>query len=255
MSGRVRLLRADILDVDGDGPDNSDWWYRLTISGPRRTRTVTAPAAAVVHVRYASEHHSPARGVAPLTYASLTGTLARNLEQALGYETGGAVARIIAVPEGAPNVTTLQTGITAAKGRTLLPETTRGGYGDRAGAPARDWEINRLGADPPMGLVTLRREVENSVLSCFGVPAPLGPAGISDGTAAREGLRRFWSTTIQPLAMMVSAELERVLERPVSITHGHSSSLADVAARARAVHILTQSGLQLKDAMRRVGWE
>lgn len=254
-TGGLRLLRADVSDVDGDGPDPADWWYRLTIIGPRRTRTVTAPAASVVHVRYAAERHSPSRGIPPLQYASLTGTLVAALEQSIGYEAGGAVARIIALPEGAPNPTDLAETIRTAKGRTLLPETTRGGYGDAAGAPRRDWLPERIGPDPPMGLVTLRREVESSVLACFGIPAPLGAAGLNDGTAAREGLRRFWSTTIQPLAMLIADELERVLERPVSITHGHASSLADVAARARAVHILTQSGLSLDDAMARVGWE
>ena len=70
--GRLRLLRCTITDVDGDGPDPAEWWYGLTLTGPRGTRTVTAPAASVVHVRYATEPHSPARGLSPLEYASLT---------------------------------------------------------------------------------------------------------------------------------------------------------------------------------------
>ena len=70
--GRLRLLRATSRDVWGDGPDPSGWWYRLTLTGPRTTHTVTAPAASVVHVRYATEPHSPARGLSPLEYASLT---------------------------------------------------------------------------------------------------------------------------------------------------------------------------------------
>ena len=74
-AGRVRLLRATITDVWGDGPDPESWWYRLTLTGPRTTNTVTAPAASVVHVRYATESHSPARGVSPLQYAALTGHL------------------------------------------------------------------------------------------------------------------------------------------------------------------------------------
>ena len=73
--GRVRLLRATTCDVWGDGPDSADWWYRLTVTGPRSTNTVTAPAASVVHIRYATEAHSPARGVSPLQYAALTGKL------------------------------------------------------------------------------------------------------------------------------------------------------------------------------------
>ena len=91
------------------------------------TRTVTAPAASVVHLRYATEAHRPARGMSPLQYASYTGTLAGHLEQKPGYEAGGAVARLIALPEGHNNPAGLTDAIKGAKGRTLLPETTAGG--------------------------------------------------------------------------------------------------------------------------------
>lgn len=263
---RLRLLRASQTDVWGDSPDPADWWYRLTVTGPRTTRTVTAPAAAVVHVRYATEAHSPARGLSPLRYASLTGTLTANLEQSLGYEAGGAVARIIALPEGlqgeadddddtAPSAgAQLSEEIRTAKGRTLLPETTSGGAGDRDGAPRRDWESHRLGADPPVGLVQLRREVESSVLACFGVPAPLGPSGLNDGTAQREAARRLWATTIGPLGAIVGEELSRVLERPVTLDYSQPSGASDVAGRARAVGVLAAAGVPLADALERAGW-
>ena len=266
--GRLRLLRADSRDVWGDSPDPADWWYRLTVTGPRSSRTVTAPAAAVVHVRYATEAHSPARGLSPLKYASLTGTLTANLEQSLGYEAGGAVARIIALPEGLQGAETddddddtaptagaqLSEQIRTAKGRTLLPETTWGGSGDREGRPRRDWESHRLGADPPVGLVQLRREVESSVLACFGVPAPLGPSGLNDGTAQREAARRLWATTIGPLGAIVGEELSRVLERPVRLDYSQPSGAADVAGRARAVGVLVGAGVPLADALERAGW-
>ena len=261
-AGRLRLLRATSTDVWGDGPDPADWWYRLTLTGPRTTRTVTASAASVFHARYATEAHSPARGVSPLQYASLTGTLAANLETALGYEAGGAVAQLIALPSGfagsdpdADAAHSLTTAIRGAKGRTLLPETTADGYGDGAAKPPRrDWDPARLGAAPPMGLVTLRQHVENSVLGCFGVGSPLGPGGITDGTAAREAARRLWTLTIQPLAARIAEELTRVLERPVSLDFGRPSGMADLAARARAVGGLTKAGLSTADALFLAGW-
>ena len=174
----MRLLRANTADVWGASGDPGDWWYRLTLTGPRTTRTVTAPAAQVVHLRYATERHAPQRGIAPLQYASLTGSLTASLEQALGYEAGGAVANLIALPEGFGGSKSgdgdddddgnggggLTEAIRTAKGRTLLPETTSGGYGDRQGAPGRDWKPERLGADPPDSLVRLRTAVENTVL-------------------------------------------------------------------------------------------
>lgn len=271
LAGRLRLLRATVTDVWGDSPDPADWWYSLTITGPRSVRTTTAPAASVVHVRYATQSYSPARGLSPLEYANLSGALAANLEQALGHEAGGAVARLITLPHGFnaqelpadgsdPNTPlpadTLAESIRTAKGRTLFPETTRDSYGDKGAAPPkRDFEPARLGADPPMAMVQLRRDVECSVLGIFGVPAPLGPAGLNDGTAHREALRRLWSTTIQPLANRIAEELSRVLERPVTLSLGPAGGATDAATRARAVKALTEAGESLEDAKRRVGWD
>ena len=270
LDGRLRLLRATITDVWGDDPDPADWWYRLTLTGPHTTRTVTAPAAAVFHVRYATEPGRPARGVSPLEYASLTGSLTASLEQSLGYEAGGAVANLIALPSGfnaqPPTedgidqetplpADTLAESIRTAKGRTLLPETTQDNYGDAtARPPRRDFEPQRLGANPPMALITLRQQVECSVLACFGVPAPMGPMGVTDGTAQREAARRLWALTIQPLAKLIEEELSRVLERPIVLDYSGPSGQSDVAARARAVGVLVGAGATLPDALARAGW-
>ncbi len=253
--GRLRLLRCDTRDTWGEGPDPSDWWYRLTVTGPRSHRTVTAPAASVVHLRYATEAHSPARGVSPLQYASLTGQLGANLEQSLGHEAGGAVANLIALPEGHNSPAGLTEAIRNARGRTLLPETVAGGYGDSAGAPKKDFQPSRLGANPPAGLVHLRQHVESSVLACFGVGSPLGPAGLNDGTAAREAARRLWGLTIQPLAAVIGEELTRVLEQPVTLDYGRPSGMADLAARARAVGALVKAGVEQSDALALTGWD
>ena len=270
--GRMRLLRATVTDVHGDSPDPAEWFYRLTLQSPRTTRTVTAPAASVVHVRYATEAHSPARALAPLEYASYTGKLTASLEQSLGYEAGGAVANLIALPEGfnaqppagddedetgrpVLPADTLAESIRTARGRTLMPETTASSYGDTgARPPRRDFEPVRLGANPPQAMVQLRQQVECSVLGCFGVPAPLGPMGVNDGTAQRESLRRFWTLTVQPPAALIAGELTRVLERPVRLSYARPSGAADVAARARAVAALAKSGVSTEDAMVLTGW-
>ena len=253
--GRLRLLRCHSRDTWGDGPDPADWWYRLTVAGPRSTRTVTAPAASVVHVRYATEAHSPARGVSPLAYASLTGALGANLEQSLGYEAGGAVARLIAMPEGHQSPEGLADAIKTARGRTLLPETVAGGWGDKETAPRKDFVPARLGADPPSALVNLRQHVESSVLACFGVGAPLGPSGLNDGTAAREAARRLWTLTIQPLAAVIAEELipstraARCARVWAPVRHGRSSGAgAGSSAPWRKLALTTE------DAMVLTGW-
>ena len=50
----------------------------------------------------------------------------------------------------------LKADMAAAKGRTLLTETTSAGWGEgRQAAPAEDWRARRFGANPPDALPTL----------------------------------------------------------------------------------------------------
>ena len=164
------------------------------------------------------------------------------------------MANLIAMPEGHQAPDGLTEAIRTAKGRTLLPETVMGGWGDKEGAPRKDFVPSRLGANPPAGLVHLRQHVESSVLACFGVGPPLGPSGLNDGTAAREAARRLWTLTIQPLAAVIGEELTRVLERPVTLDYGRPSGMADLAARARAVGALVKAGVEQSDALLLTGW-
>ena len=254
--GTERLLRASLSDVWGDSPDPADWWYRLYLEGPRSTTdTVVARADRVCHFRYDSEPNAPARGLSPLVLASMSGELLRNLERSLGYESNAPVGLLVPIPDGNEPDDDLLTDIRNAKGRVLMPETMKSGHGDSDNRPARDWEPIRLGSNPPQSLIQLRRSVEDSILGAFGIPAPLGPGGLSDGTAMREAIRRLWSTTIGPVAAMVAEELERVLERPVSLNHAQPAGAADIAARARSVHVLVQAGVDKDRAMALVGWE
>ena len=92
------------------------------------------------------------------------------------------------------------------------------------------------------------------MLACFGIGAPLGPAGVTDGTAAREAARRLWTLTIQPLAAVIAEELQRVLERPVTPDYGRPSGAADLAARARAFGALRKAGVEEPEALTLTGW-
>ena len=92
------------------------------------------------------------------------------------------------------------------------------------------------------------------MLGCFGIGAPLSPAGLNDGTAAREANRRLWNLTIQPIAAVIAEELTRVFERPVTLDYGRPSGMADLAARARAVGALVKAGVEQSDALLLTGW-
>ena len=96
--------------------------------------------------------------------------------------------------------------------------------------------------------------VLQTVLACCGVPPALAPGAAAAGPAMREAQRAFLTATVQPLGALLEAEVSRVLERPVRIRF-HKLAAADVAARARGVHVLTQAGVDRDRALALVGWE
>ena len=65
------------------------------------------------------------------------------------------------------------------------------GFGEgRAAAPSDDWRPRRVGPDPPDSLGELRAQVEETVLSCCGVPPGLARA---EGGESRESYRRWYA--------------------------------------------------------------
>ena len=98
----------------------------------------------------------------------------------------------------------------------MMLETTSAGLGEgRAASPASDWTPKRLGAAPPDVIAKLRAEGSAGVIAACGIPPSLATAN-SDGTAQREGYRRFVATSVRPKALEIAAELSEKLERPIS---------------------------------------
>ena len=253
VGGQVRLTPVGSWDIAGP-PDPSAWWYRVDLFGPSGNTSIRVPAAAVVHCRYAHDPANPWLGVGPLQFATATGTLAANLELRLGQETGGTVAHVLPVPQDGGDGTEddpladLKTDIRAAKGGTVLTETTAAGWGEgRAVAPIQDWQPKRIGANPPAVLPTLRGQVFAAVLNACGVPDALAMPG-ADGTAQREAFRRFLTVGLEPVGQIVAAELAEKLAGPVRFdftgTYAH-----DLAGRAAAFSKLVQGGMALPDAV------
>ena len=123
-----------------------------------------------------------------------------------------------------------------------------------AGGAQADSIVRRLGPDIPEASVNLETLVLQTVLACCGVPPALAPGAAAAGPAMREAQRAFLTATVQPLGALLEAEVSRVLERPVRIRF-HKLAAADVAARARGVHVLTQAGVDRDRALALVGWE
>ncbi|MCY4468368.1 MAG: phage portal protein [Thiotrichales bacterium] len=254
--GRVRLQPIGSWDVRG-GPAESQWWYRCDRFGPSGNLTELVPAAAVLHCRYAVDSARPWYGIGPLGWARSTGTLAANLETRLGEEAGAPVGHVIPVPsdggDGSDDdpLASLKSDMAAARGRTLLAETTAAGWGEgRTAAPQADYRPQRFGAAPPATLPSLRTEAGMSVLSACGVPVSL--VTDADGTSQREAWRRFVMGSIEPLLSMLAVEVEAKLE--TRVTFDLSSLWAhDLAGRAASFKAMVTAGMEVERAARLSG--
>ncbi|MCY4666173.1 MAG: phage portal protein [Acidimicrobiaceae bacterium] len=250
-AGAVTLCPVGSWDVRGE-PDEATWWYRVDTFGPSGNLTDFLPGSAVVHCRYS---YDPARswfGISPLGWARSGAALAANTETRLAEEAGAPVAGVLPVPADGGDGTDddplkqLKADIAAAKGRTVLVETTAAGWDEgRASAPQADWKRNRIGGDPPESMVSLRTDAALAVLSACGVPVSL--ATDADGTSQRESFRRFLTASVQPLAELVCEELTAKLETPVSMNFD-ALYAHDLAGRASAFKALTAGGMAVAEA-------
>ena len=250
--GMIRLMPVGSWDVRGGMPE-SQWWYRVDTYGPSDNRTDVVPSGMVLHTRYAVDSARPWYGLGPLQWASSTGTLAANLETRLGEEAGGPVGHVIPYPTGPDDpdedddpLTMLRKDLAAAKGRTILTETTAAGLGEgRMTAPQSDWKPQRFGASPPDSLPSLRTQAAESVLSACGVPVSL--VTDADGTSQREAWRRFIMGSVEPLLAIVSQEVEAKLE--IRVSFDLSALWAhDLAGRASSFKAMVTAGMALDRA-------
>ena len=248
----LELLPAGSWNIRG-GPAESDWWYRCDLSGPSVSTSRTVPSAQVLHVRYSVDPSRPWRGLSPLESASSTGALASNLEQRLAEETGASVGAFLPTPRSDGDdpeadddpLAKLRGDLRSAKGRAVLVESMATAWGEGPGAaPHGDWRQHRFGADPPATLESLRTSVSRDVLNCCGVPPALLAA--ADGTAAREGWRRWAMSSCASMASLISAEVGAKLAE-VEITFDGLYA-RDLVGRSQALSRLVKATMPLPEA-------
>ena len=253
-SARVSLLRAASWNISG-GPDPRYWMYDVSLSGPTGTHTRVVPAGGVLHVRYLPDNRTPWRGVAPWKRAPMLSKLTAEVEAALIREVRLPTKIIIPMPQGGGFDTgTLRSDIQNNDYQIALPTTTAAGGGaGRSSAPLTDWKPIRLKSEPDESLVGLCKDVPTQIASLYGIPPVLSSGGGSE-TQTREAFRRFVLTAIEPLALIVSRELTRVFEQPISLDLSELAHV-DLAGRARAFKAYVGSGLSTSDAATLVGVE
>ena len=231
--GNIVLAPAFTHDIRG-GIDPARWVYRMTIPTPSSSVTLRRMAPGVVHVGIEADPATPWLGCSPLLNAGLTTTMLAQIEHRSGQEASARVGHLLPMPDGAGDdtIAALKADLAMLAGGVALVETTSGGMGQgRTAAPQADWELQRFGAEFPEGNTTMRREVGANVCSAVGVPSPLYLG--ADGTTMREAYRQLLVSTIQPLAAIISQELEDKLGIDIRWNFRRLQA-ADIAARARA---------------------
>ena len=253
--GTIDLLPAASWDVSGSAHP-ATWYYRCDLFAPSSVETPIIAGASVVHSTWATNAEEPWRGVAPWRNANLSASLLATIERRLGQEANTPVGQLLTIPsdpgdESDEEFAALKQAIGSAAGEAYLLETTQDGYGQGpSGSPQRDWIPSRLGANPPAAMVDLRRESETSVLAACGVPA--GLVLDRDGTASREAVRRFYTTTVEPRASLLADELSEKLETEVRLSF-RSAWAHDLVGRVTALKGMIEAGIPLAEAMQASG--
>ena len=254
VNGAVELTQASAWKVSG-GTRAETWRY--TVELPLPTGSVvkrTLPADAVLHVRYATRPAAPWRGVSPLGMADETRALATWIERRLAQEAQTATSYILSLPDGGATqqFNALKDSLSAGQGKLHLFETTVQGWGQgQTAAPKGDYDVKRVGANPPDSLGTLRGDVKNDIFGAYGIPSSIHGTGGS----ARESYRQFLSSTIQPLAKLVVEELADKLAVPTLALDFTELRAADIAGRARAYGVLINAGMPPAEAAEATGLE
>ena len=100
------------------------------------------------------------------------------------------------------------------------------------------------------GAANLRPDLVGSILDSFGVPRSLF---LASGGGSREALRLFTATTGSWLASLTERAARRVIDDTLVVSATRANTPADVVSRARAVHSLTQAGVEKDEALRLAG--
>jgi len=221
------VLPCSEWEVMGDGPHPSQWRYRVSIPAPSTTASVELPATGVVHVMLQHNAREPWRGLSMLHLAKATMDLLCKSESSLTQEASSLVGSIIPVPgDGSDeSVEAILANINSLKGGVVLLQSTQE-WGEGGRPPRDDYKAQRLGPQPTEHTVELWKQAEQSVLRAFGFSE-----SVIEGN--REAVACFYRLLVKPIALIITKELTRKLERSVSIDFP-DLKLFDLQMRARA---------------------
>ena len=244
----IRLDPVSDWTVTGE-PDEATWEYVANRSGPSRQTTQKLTSARVVHIRIGTSPSNPWKGRGPLQIAASSASLAARIEEQLAEEASGPAGSVIPVPR-ASNTDDLATDLKGLRGKLALVDSTSSGWGEgRQAAPGAgqgDWRVQRLGFDPPLGVVGIKSGVAAQLLAAAGVPVAL--LGDATGTALREAVRVMLHSALVPVGRIALTELREKLDAPALAFDWSRLHATDLSGRARAFQSLVKGGLPVNEA-------
>ena len=250
--GMITLRRAYSWDIKGSWRPSS-WVYNVSVSGPTRSLTRNFGSESVIHIRLNAPANRPWEGTSPLANCPLTSNLLARIERALSDEMGGAIANLVYVPaaESTEHRDAIGTALATARGAVVVQQGGKQVYA-QPNQNAGNIQVNRIGANPPPANIDLRGQAESAILAAMGVPAGLYVP--KEGAVSREAYRQFIYGSVQPIGKLVADELSLKLEEEISLNF-ESIAAADVAARARAYHILKQAEMPEEQILEVIGYD
>ena len=247
-NGRVTLTPTASWTVHGTD-DPASWMYRVTLSGPDSSRTITLPAASVLHIRYSPHPSRPWAGRSPVRLAVDTARVAGLLENATAGELNFTQQQLLTPRRGAGEYSVAD---------SLTPETIEkivSAFSEHVSTGAfvipADVTPQRLGPEPPDSFALLRDRFENSILAMCGIPPAL-VAARGTGSAAREAFRQVLHALLKPLGAILGEELREKLHPDAALSFD-ALRAGDITGSARAFGSLVTGGLTPKSAAAVVG--
>ena len=246
--GRVALTPTASWSVHGsDNP--STWFYRVNLSGPDSTRTVTLPQTSVLHVRYAPSPDRPWAGRSPVALAIDTARAAGLLEKATAGELGFTQTQMLTPRRAAGDYGVAESLAPDALEKIVAAFASHVNTG--AFILPSDVVPSRLGPEPPDSFPLLRDRLENAMYAMMGIPPAL-VAAQGTGTAMREGFRQVLHSLLKPLGAIIAEELREKLD-PAAALDFSELRAGDIVGTSRALGSLVKAGLTPQAAAAIVG--
>ena len=246
--GRVRLISCGSWTVHGS-EDPASWQYRVTLSGPDTSRTITLPGESVLHVRYAPHPARPWAGRSPVQLAIDTARVAGLLETATAGELNFTQQQVLTPRRNQGDYAPVDT-LTPDTIQKIVSAFTEHVSSDAFVIPA-DLTAQRLGPEPPDSFALLRDRFENSILAMCGIPPAL-VAARGTGTAMRESYRQILHALLKPLGAILAEEMREKLHPDASLSFAELRA-GDIAGTSRAFGSLVTAGLTPQSAAEIVG--